>query len=181
MSVWKTYGMLHRHFSFSGRLSRKEFLYGLLEVFLFALFFGLPLMIIFAGVKSSGVSSLITRGIAVALLLLISAGLWAQCALLVKRGHDRGLSGTPIFGALSFLLFLTGNGALEVMTGESYMHLIFPKDRHGNLVLQAIFFAFGICINFYFWSGLKKGAAAGADEYGPPPPPEHEVGFWTVR
>lgn len=42
-------GMLHRYFSFDGRISRKEFLYGLLEVFLFGLICCLPLTIILPG------------------------------------------------------------------------------------------------------------------------------------
>ena len=61
------------------------------------------------------------------------------------------------------------------------MYLIFPKDRHNHLVFNAIFFAFGIYINFLFWSGLKKGSATGAEEFGPPPTPDEEVGFWTVK
>jgi uncharacterized membrane protein YhaH (DUF805 family) len=173
--------MLHRYFSFDGRISRKEFLYGLLEVFLFGLFFCLPLMIVFAGVKTSDASKIIIQSLALLLLILLSICLWAQCALLVKRGHDRGLSGTPMFGIISFILFFIGNAAFEVMGGESYIHLIFPKDRYDHLVFNAIFFAFGIYINFLFWSGLKKGSAAGAEEFGPPPTPDEEVGFWTLK
>ncbi len=61
------------------------------------------------------------------------------------------------------------------------MDLVFSKDRHNHLVFSAIFFAFGIYINFLFWSGLKKGSAAGAEEFGPPPTPDEEVGFWTLK
>ena len=84
-----------------------------------------------------------------------------------------------MFGVISFILFFIGNAAVEIMGSES--HKIFPKDRHDHLVLNAIFFAFGIYINFLFWSGLKKGSAAGAEEFGPPPTPDEEVGFWTLK
>lgn len=133
---------------------------------------------IFAGAKSADTPEIISRGIALVFLALLGIGFWAQCALLVKRGHDRGLSGTPMIGVLAFLLFFVGNGALEVMGSPSYMHLIFPEDRGNNLMLQAGILGFGVYINFMFWSGLKKGSAAGAEEFGPPPPPDEDVTFW---
>jgi uncharacterized membrane protein YhaH (DUF805 family) len=173
--------MLHRYLSFGGRISRKEFLYGFLEVYLFGLICCLPLTIIFAGMKSSGAPQIMIQGFALILIALLSICLWTQCALLVKRGHDRGLPGTPMLGVLAFTLFIMGNGVLEVIGGESYMYLIFPKDRDNHLAFNAIFFAFGIYLNFLFWSGLKKGSATGAEEFGPPPTPDEDVGFWTVK
>ena len=73
MSVQRSLaGMLHRYFSFDGRISRKEFLYGLLEVFLFGLICCLPLTIIFAGVKSSGATKIMIQVFALILILLLS-------------------------------------------------------------------------------------------------------------
>lgn len=170
-----------RYFSFRGRISRKEFLYGLLEIHLLALFFGLPLMAVFAGVKSSGASNILTSIFALLLLFFVGLGIWAQCALIVKRAHDRGFTGIPVFGVLAFALFFIANAALETTIEESYFHLIFPNEPDDFMVLQAIFFAFGIYINFLFWSGLKNGSAPDAEDYGPPPPPDEEVGFWTTK
>lgn len=86
----------------------------------------------------------------------------------------------PVLVVLVFTFFFLGTGVLEIITEESYSQLIFPKDRNERSVFTAIFMALGFCMNLYFWNGLRKGSVIGAEEYGPLPPPDEEVTFWTT-
>ena len=132
---------------------------------------------IFSGLKSVAALQNLLINFALLMIVFTAVGMWCLCALLVGRGHDQGASGMPVLVALVFTFFFLGTGVLEIITEESCSQLIFPKDRNERSVFTAIFMALGFCMNLYFWNGLRKGSAIGAEEYGPLPPPDEEVTF----